>query len=171
MLGDRRPRRTVALLVVGIVLLIGAGRLIVMGASGIAASLGCDEFLIGATVVAIGTSVPERATTVIAKIRGHDEVSLGTILGSNIFNGLLIVPLVATIDPIPVDWREVGVALLAGPVAIVLAYPRPDGFITRRRGVLLLLLFAVYLATAIQLHSTSTCGKSPLKSSVSTSRS
>jgi cation:H+ antiporter len=72
----------------GLGLLVGAGMLIVQGARGIAVSFGLSEFVVGATVVAVGTSVPELATALISKLRGHDEVGLGTILGSNIFNGL-----------------------------------------------------------------------------------
>jgi cation:H+ antiporter len=56
--------------------------------------------------------MPELATAVISKIRGHDEIGLGTILGSNIFNGFLIVGLAATICPITVDRTAVGVGLL-----------------------------------------------------------
>jgi cation:H+ antiporter len=69
----------------GFALLIIAGNLVVTGAKGIAVSFGIDEFIIGATIVAIGTSMPELATTLVAKLRHHDEVGLGTVLGSNIF--------------------------------------------------------------------------------------
>jgi cation:H+ antiporter len=100
--------------------------------------------------VAIGTSVPELATTVIAKLRGHDEVGLGTILGSNIFNGLFIVAVAAIIHPITVAWREIAVTLVFGFVAVVFTYPTAQGFIERRRGVLLLVLYAVYIATILQ---------------------
>ena len=120
------------------------------GARGMAISVGIDEFIIGATIVAVGTSVPELATTVIAKLRGHDEVGLGTILGSSIFNGLLIVAVAAIIHPITVPWREVAIALVFGLVALVFAYPTRKGLIERRRGVLLLVLYAVYLATILQ---------------------
>ena len=92
----------------------------------------------------------ELATAVIAKLRGHDEVGLGTILGSSIFNGLLIVAVAAMIHPITVPWREVAIALAFGLVALVFAYPTRKGFIERRRGVLLLVLYAVYLATLLQ---------------------
>lgn len=134
----------------GLAFLVAAGNLIVAGARGMAISFGIDEFIIGATIVAVGTSVPELATTVIAKLRGHDEVGLGAILGSNIFNGLLIVAVAAMIHPITVPWREVAIALVFGFVALVFAYPTRKGFIERRRGVLLLVLYAAYLATLLQ---------------------
>ncbi len=75
------------------------------GARGIARSYGLEEFVIGATVVAIGTSVPELATAIMAKFRGHDELGLGTVLGSNLFNGLFIIAVAAMIHPIPIDTR------------------------------------------------------------------
>lgn len=129
----------------GLTLLILAGRLIVAGASEIAAAWGVSEFLIGATVVAIGTSTPELATAVISKLRGHDEVGLGTVLGSNIFNGLWVVSIAALITPIAVDLRAVATALTTGLVALLITYPLRGGYIGRRRGVLLLALYAVYL--------------------------
>lgn len=134
----------------GLGFLVAAGNLIVAGARGFAISFGMDEFIVGAVVVAVGTSVPELSTTVIAKLRGHDEVGLGTILGSNIFNGIFIVAIAAIIHPITVAWRETAITLLFGLVALVLTYPTRTGFIERRRGVLLLVLYAVYLTTILQ---------------------
>ena len=149
-LGERRGWPVVLSCVVGLALLMAAGSFIVAGARGIAITLGVNEFIIGATIVAIGTTVPELATTVIAKLRGHDEVGLGTILGSNIFNGVFVVAVAAIIHPITVPWREVAVALVFGLVAVAFTYPTRTGFIERRRGVLLLVLYAAYLATILQ---------------------
>ncbi len=139
--------------ITGLAFLAGAGGLIVAGAKGIAISFGIDEFVIGATAVAVGTSAPELATTVIAKVRGHDAVSLGTILGSNIFNGIFIVAVAAIIHPITVAWHQVAAALFFGLSALVFAYPTRTGFIRRRRGVLLLVLYGVYLAIILQRQS------------------
>jgi cation:H+ antiporter len=134
----------------GLVLLIAAGYLVVQGARSIATVFGIDDFVVGATVVAVGTSLPELATTVIAKMRGHDEVALGTILGSNIFNGLFVVAVAAVIRPIVVDWRSVFVALAFGLVVMVSSYPNREGYIERRRGVVLLALYGAYVATVLQ---------------------
>ncbi len=136
--------------VVGLVFLVVAGTFIVSGARGIAIAYGIQEFIIGATIVAIGTSVPELATTLIAKLRGHDEVGLGTVLGSNIFNGLFIVAVAAIINPIQVGWRECAVALTFGLGVLLPAFPSRDGVIGRRRGVLLLALYLVYLGIILQ---------------------
>jgi cation:H+ antiporter len=149
-LNKQRGWLAVLLCMVGLAFLVAAGNLIVAGAKGIAISFGIGEFIIGATVVAVGTSVPELATTVIAKLRGHDEIGLGTILGSNIFNGVFIVAVAAIICPITVNWREATLALAFGLVALVFSYPIRTGFIGRKRGVLLLVLYVVYLVSIFQ---------------------
>lgn len=152
-LGERRLWLTAISGLAGLAFLLAAGRFIVAGARGIALAAGIDEFVVGATVVALGTSAPELATAVIAKLRGHDEVGLGTILGSNIFNGLFIVAVAAIIHPITVAWREAYIALVIGLAAVALVYPARSGFIERRRGVLLLALYGVYLAAILQLQT------------------
>ncbi len=149
-LGEHRGWLVVLSCVVGLAFLVAAGNFIVAGARGVAIVFSIDEFIIGTTIVAVGTSVPELATTVIAKLRGHDEVGLGTILGSNIFNGIFIVAVAAIIHPITVAWREVAITLVFGLVALVFTYPPRTGFIERRRGVLLLVLYAAYLAIILQ---------------------
>ncbi|MDD5209549.1 MAG: calcium/sodium antiporter [Elusimicrobiales bacterium] len=130
----------------GLGFLAAAGKLIVTGARGLAVAFGIDEFIIGAVIVAVGTSVPELATVVVSKLRGYDEVGLGTILGSNIFNGVFIIAVAAIIHPIVAPWREVAVTLAFGLGALLLTYPSRGGFIGRGRGVLLLALYGFYLA-------------------------
>jgi cation:H+ antiporter len=145
-LGEHRHWLALVYCALGLAFLAAAGSYIVTGARGIAAAFGVDEFVIGATLVALGTSAPELATVLIAKLRGHDEVGLGTILGSNIFNGLFIIAVAAVISPIAVPWREVAVALTCGLCAVACTWPGRDGYIGRRRGVLLLVLYGLYLA-------------------------
>jgi cation:H+ antiporter len=153
-LGERRHALALLYCAGGFVLLILAGRLIVMGATGVGSALGMDPFVVGATMVAIGTSIPELATTVISRWRGHEEIGLGTVLGSNIFNGFLIVAVCAIIYPIVVVRQEVAVGLGFGALTVLAIYPGRGGLIERRRGVLLLALYAVYLATILQLGPT-----------------
>jgi cation:H+ antiporter len=148
-LGEGKTWRVVISFVAGLVFLIAAGKLIVTGAREIAISFGIDEFIIGATIVAIGTSVPELATTLISKLRGHDEVGLGTVLGSNIYNGIFIVSVAAIIHPIAVPLREVAVTLVFGVVALTFVYPPRNGFMGRWRGILLLALYAAYVTTVL----------------------
>lgn len=149
-LGERKPLRAVIEGVAGLAPLIMAGRLIVAGATGIAQAHGIDAFIIGATVVAIGTSVPELATAIISGIRGHDEVGLGTVLGSNIFNGLFIIGVASSITPIAITPREAAPALVLGLAAVALTYPRRSGTIERWRGAILLGVYAAYLVAVLQ---------------------
>jgi cation:H+ antiporter len=86
----RGRRRMAGLTVLGLILLIGGGHLLVTGASGVARVAGLSDQLIGVTIVAIGTSLPELATCAIAAVRGHGDIAVGNVVGSNIFNVLLI---------------------------------------------------------------------------------
>lgn len=143
--GERRGWPAVLSSVTGLGLLLVAGRLVVLGARGLAQSFGIDAFLVGATLVAIGTSMPELATSLIATWRGHAEVGLGTILGSNIFNGLWVVGVAATITPIAVPVHEVQLVLGFGLAALfLLILPKGSDVLQRRRGWLLLTLYGVY---------------------------
>ena len=132
---------------VGFLTLVLAGQLIVSGASGLAAAAGLPAFFIGVTIVAFGTSVPELATVIISSLRGHQEVGLQTILGSNVFNCLFIIPVAALIHPIRVDWATMTPTLLAGFVATLLTMPVGVWRLGRWRGVA---LFAVYVAFIAQ---------------------
>lgn len=135
----------------GVALLVTAGRLIVVGAKGIAAAYGIDPFIIGATVVAIATGTPELATTLIAVIRHHEQLGLGNILGSNIFNGLLIVALAAIISPIIIVWNEVAIGLFFGALTTLVILPFRSAVIGRGRGLLLLASYGLYLVLILQV--------------------
>lgn len=144
-LGERHGWLAVLLSAAGFLCLVAAGRFIVIGAKGIALSFGIDEFVIGATIVAIGTSIPELATAIISKLRGHDEVGLGTIVGSNIFNGLFIIAVAAIIYPIKIRLGEVLPVLAFGLITLLVVWPPAHGHIGRGRGLLLLALYAGYV--------------------------
>lgn len=135
-------------LLAGLGLLIAAGDLVVTGAKGLALNLGVHEFVIGAVVVSFGTSMPELATVVVSRLRGHDEVGFGTVLGSNILNGLLVAGIASTITPIRVEPREAGVALFFSVACLLVIWPGRTLQLGRRRGIVLL---AVYLLWNILL--------------------
>lgn len=144
------PARVITHSAVGLVLLIVAGGLIVAGAGGIATRLGADPFLLGATIVAVGTSTPELVTTLVARWRGHEEIGLGTLLGSNIFNGAVIVPVTALIHPVHVSLSHVDITLFCALLALVLAYPSQGGHLGRARGAALVVLYAGYVILAMR---------------------
>lgn len=134
----------------GLAALIMAGRLFVQGAGGIAAGLGVHPYLIGVTVVAMGTSLPELVTVLLSRLRGHDDIGLGTLLGSNLFNGLAIVGLAATIHPIQAPPAELALALGFGLLLVLLMRPSA-GVMTRRRGLALLAAYAGFVLTTLAL--------------------
>ncbi|HUG64424.1 MAG TPA: calcium/sodium antiporter [Gaiellaceae bacterium] len=135
--------------VVGLLVLVAAGRLIVVGAKGIGADLGLDPFVVGIVFVAIGTSVPELATAVVSRVRGHEEIGLGTVLGSNVFNGGLVVALVALIAPFEVDLSEIAISLVFGIVVVVVVLPFPRPLLGRFRGALLVTLYVSSVVTLL----------------------
>ena len=136
--------RSILEVVGGLVLLIAAGRLIVYGARGVGEGLGLDAFVIGATFVAVGTSTPELATTLVARVRGHSEIGLGTIVGSNIYNGGFVIALAALIHPIDVNFRDVGAAIGFG-LALVALLLNARGMLGRRLGLTFLALYVAYV--------------------------
>lgn len=148
-LGEPRAGRATLECAGGLALLVAAGGLIVAAATGIAARLGLDSFVVGATLVALGTSTPELATVLVSRLRGHDEVGLDTVLGSNIFNLLFIVPVAALMQPIRLDWPEVVSALLFGLLAVLCMHPGAGTQLSRRRGMWLLLLYAGYISSSL----------------------
>jgi cation:H+ antiporter len=96
-------KRALMWLALGLVVLIASSRLLVWGAVTIAQSLGVSDLIIGLTVVAIGTSLPELASCVAAARKGEHDIALGNVLGSNLFNSLAVVGLAGAIMPIGVD--------------------------------------------------------------------
>lgn len=141
------PRFGMAMLygVAGLAALILAGRLFVTGASGIVAAFGVHPYVIGAVVVAVGTSLPELVTVLVSRLRGHDEVGVGTLLGSNLFNGLAIVGVAAAIRPIDSPAMKLAPAIGFGLLAVLLMLPGRRGVLGRGRGVSLLCAYAAFL--------------------------
>ena len=96
-------------------------------------------------LVAIGTSLPELVTVLLSRLRGHDDVGVGTLIGSNLFNGLAIVGVAGTLHPITVPPAEVALTLACGIAALLLLRPDSRGLIGQGRGALLLLLYAGFV--------------------------
>lgn len=131
----------------GLVVLIFGARFLVTGATNIARDFGLSEAFIGLTIVAVGTSLPELATSIIAAFRKQSEIAIGNIVGSNIFNVLGILGVTALIAPIPVEARfltfDLPVMIAASVLFAVLLLTRP--IVGRVLGVGLLILYVVYV--------------------------
>lgn len=149
-LGEHQPRKAASFTLVGLVLLVVAGRLVVLGAVGIGRTLHLDPFLVGATMVALGTSMPELATALLARLRGHADLGAGTIMGSNIFNTLWIVGGIALLRPFELGFGEVRAAIVAGVIAAVLLIPARSWILGRGRGAVLVVGYALYVAVLIR---------------------
>jgi cation:H+ antiporter len=139
------------LIVVGIGGLTLGGRLIVDGATGLAELLSISHTIIGLTIVAVGTSLPELATSIIAARKKLPDIAVGNLVGSNIFNILSVVGITATVRPVSVD-RDVlvldGSCVLATS-ALFLLLARRGQQINRTEGAALLLLYAGYIGWAV----------------------
>lgn len=144
------PGKSVLFTLLGLGVLMVAAQFVVHGGKGVAAALGWSTFVIGAVVVALATSTPELATTIVAKLKGHDDIGLGNILGSNIFNALFIASVVALIQPFEMPFVAVRTALIGGLLATLLIWPSKTGSIGRGRGLFLLLIYAAFIMISMK---------------------
>jgi cation:H+ antiporter len=137
-----------ALATAGLVALVMGAHFTVEGAVGIARDAGISEAVIGLTVIAIGTSLPELAASLVAVWRGQAEIAIGNVVGSNIFNLLLVMGATATLRPIPLPAGGVAdlavLSLLSVLLWVVCATRKRR--IIRDEGALLLTLYVVYLS-------------------------
>ncbi|QYX55487.1 calcium/sodium antiporter [Roseovarius sp. SCSIO 43702] len=132
---------------IGLVALVGGANLLVTGASGIARAAGLSDAVIGLTVVAIGTSLPELVTALVAARKGHGDVALGNVLGSNIFNILGILGVTALVQPMQVPQQIAGfdIWVMLAVTIFLLAFARAAGGIGRAGGAIMVALYAGYL--------------------------
>lgn len=145
--------RTFVLVVIGLAGLIGGGRLVVIHAVEMAVQLGLSEKLIGLTIVAAGTSLPELATSVVAVIRKNNDIAIGNVVGSNIFNIFLILGLSAWIRPINYSAAfNTDLLLYCGGslVLLLMMYVGRRHILHRWQAGVLLLIFGVYTVHLIQ---------------------
>ncbi len=141
-------------LVIGFILLVVSSKILVWGAVEIAQKLGVSDIIIGLTIVALGTSLPELASSVIAARKGEDDIALGNIIGSNLFNTLAVVGIAGSIAPITagqeVLYRDALVMSLLTVSLFIIGYSfRGKGIINRFEGAGLLVCYAGYTSYLI----------------------
>ena len=142
-------RRALCLILGGLVGLIVGGELIVKSAVDLATRMGVSEAIIGLTIVALGTSLPELATSVIAAAKHNSDIALGNVFGSNIFNVFFVLATSATVRPLPAyDGIELDACMAAlGSIIVWLAVKtNHERKVQRWAGALLLLVYGGYLA-------------------------
>lgn len=140
--------KSIGFIVLGLAGLIGGGRLLVTGAVNIAEAIGIPERIIGLTIVSIGTSLPELATSIIAARKKNADIAIGNVVGSNIFNTFLILGTSATLSPLqaPADSQtDLIVNLIAALLLFLFIFTGKGRKISRWEGALLLALYIAYL--------------------------
>ena len=126
------------------------GDFVVDSASNIALSLGMSQNLVGLTIVALGTSLPELVTSMVAAKKGEVDMALGNVIGSNIFNILFVLGIAATISPITFIFENIiDILILTIFSLIVLYFGFTKHKIDRKEGIIMLLLYVAYLAYII----------------------
>ncbi len=136
------PLKSVLFILLGIALIIAGGQFVVNAATFIAAAFGMSETLIGLTIVAVGTSLPELVTSVVAARKGENGLAVGNVVGSNIFNMMMILGVSATLHPIPVNFAsmiDLGILLVASAVVYLFSVTK---HINRGEGIILILMYA-----------------------------
>ncbi len=150
-------KRGIIWLLIGLTVLIASSRILVWGAVSIAEVLGISDMMIGLTIVAIGTSLPELASSVVAARKGEDDIALGNVLGSNIFNTLGVVGIAGMIQPFKIPgetlYRDMPVMGALTLALFLLCYSFRKGQlgrITRPEGVVLVLIYVAYTGWLIR---------------------
>ncbi len=135
---------------IGLVFLVGGGEVFVDGAKGVALALGMSEHLVGLTVVAIGTSLPELAASLVAALRGYSSLAVGNVVGSNIFNIFLILGVVGLIRPIEGNLigYSLDIGVLVGITLLGIFFMRGARRVNRLEGIVLLGAYIAFIVIA-----------------------
>ncbi len=146
---DMSMSRAMIWLVLGMVVLVSSSKLLVWGAVGIATTFGVSDLLIGLTIVAVGTSLPELAASITGALKNEHDIAIGNVVGSNLFNTLAVMGIPGLIYPSTLDagvlTRDVPVVFVLTIALIIMSYGfRGPGRINRFEGAILLCCFVGY---------------------------
>jgi len=136
------------LILAGLVALVVGGEAIVRSATSIATMIGVGDEIIGLTVVALGTSLPELATSCVAACKHNCDLALGNVIGSNIFNVFFILGTSAVIHPLPIYpglWLDAMMVTLSALMVIIFVHSNPKHEIKRWHGIVMVAVYAIYL--------------------------
>ena len=140
------PLKSILFIIIGLALIIAGGQFVVNSAKYIAAAFGMSETLIGLTVVAFGTSLPELVTSIVASKKGENELAVGNVVGSNIFNMMFILGISAALHPITVNFAcmtDFAILIVASIMVFIFALRNK---INRVEGIVMILF---YIATVV----------------------
>ena len=142
--------KSIIFMIVGLAGIVLGGDLVVDSASAIALALGMSETLVGLTIVAIGTSLPELVTSITALKKGENQMVIGNVIGSNIFNILFVLGASSAISALPVNrGMMIDVVFMLGVTILCFIFGKTQDKYDKKEGIILLLLFVAYMAFAI----------------------
>lgn len=152
---DESIKKSFFNLSIGLVLLITSSRILVHGATAIAISLGVSDLIIGLTIVAVGTSLPELASSIIAAKKGESDIALGNVIGSNLFNTLAVLGIAGLINPLTVDQAILkrDLALMTFLTIILFLFSVTSSKIGRVKGGILLIVYILYIIYLVSMPS------------------
>lgn len=138
--------KEILFIIIGLIAIVGGGELVVNSATAIAKIIGISDSVIALTVVAVGTSLPELVTSVVAAKKGEDDIAIGNVIGSNIFNILMILGFSSIVNPLTISYNsliDMIVMVIAG--ILVYGFVLKDQKITKTRGIFMLILYFSYV--------------------------
>lgn len=151
--GDNQEEKTkfklkdLIYIIIGIAGIALGGQLVVNGATGIARTLGISETVIALTIIAIGTSLPELVTSIIATRKGETDIAIGNVIGSNIFNILFILGLTSVISPISLNMNTfMDILFMTISSLLVFIMLQKNKRIGRKKGICMLAMYVLYMA-------------------------
>ncbi len=152
--GPKNPLLSILFILVGISMLVGGGILFVNGAVDLAKTFGVSEVIIGLTIVAIGTSMPELVTSVLAALKGESDIAIGNVVGSNLFNILGILGVTAIVHPVSaLGFQSFDFTVMLALAVVILPFAWTGLRIGRREGAVLLLSYLGYMGYLVNQAS------------------
>ena len=152
-LSHPKLKKILVFFIIGAAGVIVSSRLVIWSGLSIAKIFGVPEIIIGLTMIAIGTSLPEISTAITSAVKGHGEIAIGNILGADVLNLLWIIGAAATVNPIRVNPRTIAFAypwmiILVGTMVILMWHRHQ---LTRKKGILLVALYVIYFSQLVRL--------------------
>lgn len=142
--------KTILVCILGTVGIVLGGDIVVNSATTIATSFGMSENLVGLTIVAVGTSLPEFVTSIVAIKKGETEIAIGNIIGSNLFNILLVLGLAAVINPMTMSMLAlIDVIFMTIITVLLYLFMRKNNSLVKKQGVVLVIIYITYMIFTI----------------------
>ncbi|SCH89022.1 MULTISPECIES: calcium/sodium antiporter [unclassified Romboutsia] len=142
--------KTLLLCIIGIIGIVIGGDMVVNSATSIATSFGMSANLVGLTIVAVGTSLPEFVTSIVAIKKGETEIAIGNVIGSNLFNILLVLGLATTIYPITISmFALIDIAFMVAITVLLYLFMKKDSSLVKKHGLILVIIYVAYMIYTI----------------------